>query len=745
MKFPIVQVLFLCVGFYAVNSSVNVAFHKPAWLSSTWYWKSKAENIVDGTKYTDDDAFFDRCVHTRYEQFPRWWVNLTGDYTIARIDIDYRRDTRYRMFGYKLIVSDTEDRRLWNSNHQIEGHICRDETRRNPPLQQTVPCLARGRFITYADNEGTVDPNPYVELCELEAYGCPTGWFGQDNCLEQCPDGCRDRVCNPDNGTCFAGCESGLQGDICDTACSHDSFGLGCQQSCFCDVDTCDPRNGTCPSDRCQQGWNGTACNQRCVDQTFGQNCEETCHCLQGPCDAANGTCLYDGCEPGWQTESCSKECDKGRFGHDCNLTCGACRHNAPCDHVTGKCPNGCSDGWTTSFCDEACPIGTFGINCTGECFCKNGTCDPTHGVCPGNACDRGWNGPSCSSQCDPGSYGYNCDQSCNCQTESCNRTTGLCPPGGCKDGWRTDTCSQKCDQGSYGTNCSGMCGSCMSNDTCHHINGHCSRGCTAGFKGELCDKECEDYLYGINCQHSCQGCQEGKCQKVHGDCLSGCISGMTGDLCNLKPVPVAQNMSTTIGAAAGGVLVIAAIVLIAVFIIHHRRRTSSVERSVEFHKTDTSEVCDIVSPNVQDLKEDKNTTKMSGDLITTNDKSIYSFINEEEGPKGENIYKNVDDGISVGSIASHLSTYLEETDDNMSEDMDHSENVYSNYVATVDTKINVSELTEVIAFKKESGAFKEEYAKFPRGLKHSHECGKGAVKKDKNRFKDMFPCEYEF
>ncbi|XP_021359821.1 protein draper-like isoform X2 [Mizuhopecten yessoensis] len=348
------------------------------------------------------------------------------------------------MFGYKLIVSDTEDRRRWNSNHQIEGHICRDETRRNPPLQQSVPCLARGRFITYADNVDNGDYNPYVELCELEAYGCPTGWFGQDNCLEKCPDGCRDTVCNPDNGTCFAGCESGLQGDICDTTCNHGSFGLWCQQFCFCDVDTCDPQNGTCPSDRCQRGWNGTACNQRCGDQTFGQNCEETCHCLQGSCDAANGTCIYEGCEPGWQTESCSIECDKGRFGHDCNLTCGACRHNAPCDHVTGKCPNGCSDGWTTSFCDESCPIGTFGINCTGECFCKNGTCDPTNGVCPGNACDRGWNGPSCSSQCDPGSYGYNCKQSCNCQTESCNRTTGQCPPGGSKDGWRTDNCSQK-------------------------------------------------------------------------------------------------------------------------------------------------------------------------------------------------------------------------------------------------------------------------------------------------------------
>ncbi|XP_060078157.1 uncharacterized protein LOC132557653 [Ylistrum balloti] len=203
-----INALLICLGMYTVNSSVNVAFMKPTWMSSGLDGYIRPELVVDG--------FLFNWIHTGHEEFPRWWVNLTQNCTLARINIYYRTSWGRRMTGYKFIVSNTESTHPWNRGHQIEGHICRTETRSEPPVQQTVPCLTRGSFITYADDQTyTNDPNPFVELSELEAFGCVTGWYGQGNCEEQCPEGCWDGVCNPDNGTCFTGCKSGLQGQTC--------------------------------------------------------------------------------------------------------------------------------------------------------------------------------------------------------------------------------------------------------------------------------------------------------------------------------------------------------------------------------------------------------------------------------------------------------------------------------------------------------------------------------------------------
>ncbi|XP_033738965.1 receptor-type tyrosine-protein phosphatase epsilon-like, partial [Pecten maximus] len=512
----------------------------------------------------------------------------------------------------------------------------------------------------------------------------------------------------------------------------------GCQQYCYCLGETCDPQTGICPDSRCQLGWNGSACNQTCGPRTFGNNCVETCHCRQGSCHPANGTCLYEGCLPGWQTESCSEECDKGRFGHECSVTCGACRDNVPCDHVTGICPNGCADGWTKPSCNETCPTGTFGFNCTRKCFCKNGTCDPASGSCPDSDCDKGWRSPTCSLQCEAGFYGYNCEKACQCRIGSCNRTTGLCPPGGCKDGWQTDTCSEKCDRGSYGTNCSGTCGNCTDNGSCHPINGHCTQGCDPGFHGEQCHKECDDFSYGSNCQSKCNGCHLGKCQHVHGACLRGCISGMSGELCDKHVTEDDSMMMTTIGAVLGILFLFITVGLIVAILLHYRKRTRSAERSVEFHRTDDAVYCNIASPTEENLNEDETKMLRNGDIKHENDKAIYEVINDEE-----NIYKNIDDEISVRSMASNLSKDQDETDEDISDNLDQSDNLYTNYAVNSGTQINVSKLTETIAFKKESGAFVDEYSKLPKGLQHPHESGKGPEKKVKNRFKDMFPYDH--
>lgn len=45
-------------------------------------------------------------------------------------------------------------------------------------------------------------------------------------------------------------------------------------------------------------------------------------------------------------------ECSDYFFGRDCNKPCGHCRGNAPCDSVTGHCPNGCQNHWTGDMCN---------------------------------------------------------------------------------------------------------------------------------------------------------------------------------------------------------------------------------------------------------------------------------------------------------------------------------------------------------------------------------------------------------
>ncbi|XP_069126605.1 receptor-type tyrosine-protein phosphatase mu-like [Argopecten irradians] len=643
------------------------------------------------------------------------------------------------MIGYKLIVSNTETKIRWGRNRVITGHICHDETRSNPPLDQSVPCLVRGRYITYADNVGTGDPYPYVELCDLEAYGCPTGWYGLNDCNVPCPIGCRDGVCNPDNGTCFSGCKIGLQGIACNESCDYGRFGMDCQQYCFCLSDTCNSETGSCPDGRCQKGWNGTACNQSCGLRTFGENCLETCNCLQGSCDPANGTCYQEGCQPGWQRESCSLECDDGRFGPGCDGTCGACRGGAPCDKVTGICPLDCADGWTTPACNESCPAGTFGYNCSSECFCRTGPCDPTNGICPGNACDRGWYGTTCSSQCEPGTFGYDCVEKCHCRVGSCNRTYGLCPTGGCRDGWQTDTCSKKCDRGTYGPGCSVLCGNCTGRESCHHINGHCPQGCEAGYHGDLCDKECDDFNYGINCQRTCHGCEAGKCQHIHGACLRGCVSGMTGERCDQEDISI---MMTAIGAVAGFLFLLIIFGAVVAFLKYQRKRKLTAERFVEFTNTTsgTEAYCNVnITPEKHQISsKDRHTNISNGGTNQEVEKPIYDVAND-----GGNIYRNIGDVESMGSLASHLSQYLDETDEDIPENMDQSENVYTNFAVKASTQIKVSELTETIAFKKESGAFLEEYNNLPKGLQYPHESGKGPEKKVKNRFKDMLPYDH--
>ena len=46
-----------------------------------------------------------------------------------------------------------------------------------------------------------------------------------------------------------------------------------------------------------------------------------------------------------------------------------------------------------------------------------------------------------------------------------------------------------ECDNKTFGQECTGVCGNCLENEPCHHINGSCLHGCDPGFNGLKCDQ----------------------------------------------------------------------------------------------------------------------------------------------------------------------------------------------------------------------------------------------------------------
>ena len=46
---------------------------------------------------------------------------------------------------------------------------------------------------------------------------------------------------------------------------------------------------------------------------------------------------------------------------------------------------------------------------------------------------------------------------------------------------------SKECAKGYYGDGCSEVCGHCVDQNDCHHINGTCFNGCKEGYMGNLC------------------------------------------------------------------------------------------------------------------------------------------------------------------------------------------------------------------------------------------------------------------
>ncbi|XP_052092481.1 receptor-type tyrosine-protein phosphatase mu-like isoform X2 [Mytilus californianus] len=497
----------------------------------------------------------------------------------------YRGDQIPRIKGYYLYVSDSFSDENPNSGHECYHYPMSGQL---PNTIQNKTCDLTGRYVVYYNERDGIET--YVELCEVEVFGCPVGRHGSQ-CEFSCPDNCNDVTCSILDGSCTS-CKAGFKGNRCDQECDTGTFGNNCLQKCTnCLSGNCDRFNGTCgPSGVCKSGWRGPGCNDTCGKGTYGINCSMSCsncinescdhfmgnclivggckagyygskcseecdtgtfgnnclqkctNCLSGNCDRFNGTCGPSGvCKSGWRGPGCNDTCGKGTYGINCSMSCSNCI-NESCDHFMGNCliVGGCKAGYHGSKCSEECERGTFGKSCLQKCRnCISDNCDRFNGTCdPLGVCKSGWRGPKCNDKCERGTFGKDCLQKCrNCITDNCDNSNGTCDPlGVCKSGWRGPRCKDTCGKGTYGENCSMSCGSCI-NESCDHFNGNCIifGDCKAGYHGSKCREACGKGTYGENCSMSCSNCKNESCDHFNGNCMivGGCKAGYQGSKCS--------------------------------------------------------------------------------------------------------------------------------------------------------------------------------------------------------------------
>ncbi|XP_062620459.1 multiple epidermal growth factor-like domains protein 10 [Saccostrea cucullata] len=394
--------LVLITGSYGYE---NIALGKPTNQSTTYMFSWNSGKAVDGDKI--DISSVGTCAISKDNKTTAWWyVDLGKHLPIDRVSIFYRGENasllwesvfKGRFSGFFLYIS--------NDTSKENGHLCYHEILDSPTQNQIVECPSIGRYVIYYNER---DPNKtypvyynkyaYIELCEVEVYGCPdVSQYGED-CLN-CSTGCKDGRCDIKTGTCS--CLQGFTGFYCNKSCGYGTYGDQCMGHCGAcrDGEPCNHVTGSCVNG-CAEGRYGDKCVDECRSGYYGYDCNSTCSdtCVTpGLCNRYTGKCL-GGCLSGYKGDKCDSECESGMYGVSCNMSCGFCFHGDTCHHVNGSCLRGCSEGYQGELCDDVCSFGKYGLLCEHECsvLCqKPRDCHHMTGNCL-NGCREGFIGPHC-------------------------------------------------------------------------------------------------------------------------------------------------------------------------------------------------------------------------------------------------------------------------------------------------------------------------------------------------------------
>ncbi|XP_069126714.1 scavenger receptor class F member 1-like isoform X9 [Argopecten irradians] len=497
------QLLFTIMFPVPSRSEVNMALMgTPSQSSDVFPDRWTARQAIDNC--TNQTFLYNCCSHTKASSYKEvWWrVDLGQKTAIQSITIFYRNGAENRFGGYSLYVSNStignEQRTLCFKDNTIkEAEV---------DLNPTHTCLSLGRYVIVYNKRETpksrdwYDDYAVLELCEVQVFGCPIGWYGNGNCNNTCSDSCFGGYCNPVSGSCI-NCFPGMYGELCEQLCSPN-----CSS-------TCEIESGQCIG---------------CIIGQYGDNCERACseNCKDRKCAKSNGHCM---------------DCNNGTYGDVCEIDCPNNCKDSVCQKDNGYCL-GCNNGTYGDVCEIDCPNN-----------CKDSVCQKDNGHClecipgkRGSFCDANCpsNCSTCSQttdqclECFPGLFDPNCTQTCSSSCyDGCNKITGECEAG--------------CIDGFYGDNCTKTCPENCKQNRCFHEDGHCI-GCNAGLYGSKCDQNCPSNCQDNICSQDsgyCQGCDPGyhgdechqtcpvnctdrTCHQSSGTCI-GCVEGYHGDNCN--------------------------------------------------------------------------------------------------------------------------------------------------------------------------------------------------------------------
>ncbi|RUS82601.1 hypothetical protein EGW08_009629, partial [Elysia chlorotica] len=149
--------------------------------------------------------------------------------------------------------------------------------------------------------------------------------------------------------------------------------------------------------------------------------------------------------------------CVDGMFGADCEHFCNCRNVLERCDKISGSCLSGCALGYKGQDCLQVCEKNDPESSCpTQTCHClgdDQSDCGPEVALCS-KGCQPGWMGLSCNLPCPKGFFGANCDQKCgNCfygndtmlkVDKTCVPTNGTCLLGCADPDDPSDTCQNR-------------------------------------------------------------------------------------------------------------------------------------------------------------------------------------------------------------------------------------------------------------------------------------------------------------
>ncbi|XP_062612082.1 protein draper-like [Saccostrea cucullata] len=381
-----------------------------------------------------------------------------------------------RFLGFQVYISNTTDR--------LKGHLCFHDTNytiSTIPAVVNITCPVHGQYVIYHNERrpGVTYPDDYskyayIELCEVEVYGCPDPTHYGSDCSYKCSTNC-------------------LQ---------------------YCDI-----VSGKCPS--CAPGYKGKWCEQVCDDGLFGDGCSLVCgHCKQlAECHPVDGTCL-NGCSLGYQGPYCNKKCDRGFYGGNCSMPCGHCISPAwkdPLEEIVLR--RVAVHAMVRRVTEQMVNVTMDVIRVGGEIIAtkpavkdileKNVSTSVTIHVkdvtmlMASVSMDVILDGKETfvmkgGSECDYNQYGTACNKTCGnyINSETCHHINGFCV-NGCDSGYQGNKCDQVCEFGFYGINCRDVCSTfCKVSRDCHHVTGVCKFGCKAGMTGLDCLRVEDNDMY---------------------------------------------------------------------------------------------------------------------------------------------------------------------------------------------------------------------------------------------------------